>query len=345
MEEQNLFELTETLFEGFQIDGAALASAVGSGNIAEAGKIFMEALLAMLGHPLTYMKEYLLALIGIGVGAAFLKQLNLFFKESEAADCSFWVVYLLLAKQLVTLYYNGEGVARECLNRVIDFGHVFIPVFSLVLTMASGSITGAGYIATLTLIIYVIEQFLLIIMLPLAEGYMLLCLLGALWQTERVEKLLEFLEKGIALGFKGMFAAITGLGVLQSMLLPYADQAKSSAARRLVEQLPGVGSLLGSTMELLGGSAVLLKNGVGMIGLLLLLLAAAAPMLKIGLLCLIMRLAAVVYGLLGEKKLTWCADRLGQAEGYILRIAGAGVMLFLLWIVLAVYTTNLKGAF
>lgn len=345
MEEQNLFSLTESLFQGFQVDSRALTEAVAGGRLLEAIGLLADAVLAMLGNPLEYMKEYLLTLFAVGIGAALLKQLALFFKDSETSKISFWIVYLILARQLLTLYYNGETVAKGCLESVVTFGHLFIPVFSVVLTMASGSLTGAGYIATLTLIIYVIEQFLLVIMLPLAEGYMLLCLLGAWWQTERVEKLMELLEKGIGLGFKGMFVAITGLGILQSMILPYADQAKSGVTKKVLELIPGIGGLAGNTLEMLGGSAVLLKNGVGVIGMLLLLLAAAVPLVKIGLLCLVMKLAAVVYGLFGEKQMTWCADKLGRAEWYLFKITGAGVLLFLLWIVLAVYTTNLKGVF
>lgn len=345
MENMNLEQLTENLFQGFIIDSDALIEAVSTGNILEAMGILGEAVLDTLGRPMEYMKEYFIALFAVGIGAALLKQLNLFFKDSQIQKISFWIVYLILARHLLTLYYNGEMVAKECLGKLIDFGHVFIPVFSVVLTMASGSITGAGYIATLTLIIYVIEQFLLVIMVPLVEGYMLLCLLGALWQKDRVEKLMELLEKGIVLGFKGMFVAITGLGVLQSMILPYVDHTKLGVAKKVIELIPGVGRLAGNTMEMLGGSAVLLKNGIGVIGMLLLLLVAAVPLIKIGLIYLVMKLAAVVYGLFGEKQMTWCADKLGQAEGYIFKITGAGVMLFLLWIILAVYTTNQKVMF
>lgn len=345
MENMNLGQLTENLFQGFMVDSDALIEAVSSGNILKAMEILKDAVLDTLGRPMEYMKEYFIALFAIGIGAALLKQLGLFFKDSQVQKIGFWIVYLILARYLLTLYYNGEMVAKECLGNLIDFGHIFIPVFSVVLTMASGSITGAGYIATLTLIIYVVEQFLMVIMIPLVEGYMLLGLLGALWQKDRVEKLMELFEKGIALGFKGMFVAISGLGVLQSMILPYVDHAKVGTAKKVIEMIPGVGSLAGNTMEMLGGSAVLLKNGVGVIGMLLLLLVAAVPLIKIGLVYLVMKLAGVIYGLFGEKQMTWCADKMGQAGSYMFKITGAGVMLFLLWIVLAVYTTNQKVMF
>ena len=345
MEEMNLEQVAGELFQGFQIDGAGLVEAVGSGNIGEALNIFWDAVVRSVGQPVTYLKEYLIALVILGIGAALLKQLGLFFKDSQVQKIGFWIVYLILAGQLLGLYYNGEEITTQCLRGLISFGNIFIPVFSAVLTLASGSVTGAGYVATLLLIIYVIEQFLLLFMAPLVEGYMLLSLLGALWQKERVEKLMEFFEKGLSLGFKGMFAVITGLGILQSMILPYVDSAKVGAVKKIVDIIPGVGGLAGTTLELVTGSAVLLKNGLGVIGVILLLLVAAVPLLKIGLLCVVIKLAAVVYGLLGEKQMTWCADRLGAAVMYLWKIAGAGTMLFLLWIILAVYTTNQRLMF
>lgn len=340
MENMDLGQLAVDLFQGFQIDGAGLVQAIQDGQIGEAVSIFAEAVWKTVEQPAEYLKEYLVSLVLLGIGAVLLKQLGLFFKDSQVQKIGFWIVYLILASQLLTLYYNGESVAQECLSRLISFGNVFVPVFSAVLTFASGSVTGAGYIASLLLVIYLIEQFLLTVMVPLVEGYMLLSLLGALWQKDRVEKLMELMEKGIALGFKGMFLATTGLGVLQSMILPYVDHAKVGAVKKIVDIIPGVGGLAGTTLEVITGSAVLLKNGIGVIGILLLVLVAAAPLLKIGVLCLVMKLAGVVYGLFGEKQMTWCADKLGQAEGYLWKITVAGTALFFLWIVLAVYTTN-----
>lgn len=340
MENMDLGQLAGDLFQGFQIDGERLVEAILAGQIGEAVSVFLEAVGNTIGRPTEYLKEYLIAFVVLGIGAALLKQLGLFFKDSQVQKIGFWIVYLILARQLLVLYYNGEEVARECLQKLISFGNVFVPVFSAVLTFAAGSVTGAGYIATLLFIIYLIEQFLMIVMLPLVEGYMLLCLLGALWQKDRVEKLMELFEKGIALGFKGMFLATTGLGVLQSMILPYVDSTKTGAVKKLAEMVPGVGKIAGTTLEMVAGSAVLLKNGIGVIGVLLLLLAAAVPLLKIALLCLVMKIAAVVYGLFGEKQMTWCADKLCTAEGYLWKITGSGTLLFLLWIVLAVYTTN-----
>lgn len=340
MENMELGQLAEELFQGFQIDKSDIVRALQEGDFGEAVSIWLEAVFKTIGQPVEYIKEYLTVFILLGIGAAMIKQLSLFFKDSQIQKVGFWMIYLMLAGQLLGLYYNGESIARECLEKLIDFGNIFVPIFAGVLTLAAGSMTGAGYITTLLGIIYLIEQFLINVMVPLTEGYMLLSLLGALWQKDRVEKLMELMEKGLTLGFKAILLSTTGLGVLQSMILPFVDRAKMGVVKKVVNILPGVGGLGEITLELINGSAVLLKNGIGVIGILLLLLLAAAPLWKLGMICLIMKLASVVYGLFDDRQMAWCADKLSLAEGYLWKITASGILLFLLWIVLAVYTTN-----
>lgn len=340
MEEMDLTGLSENLFQGFQIDKDALIDAILSGEILEALKVLGDAILESIGKPLENLRAYFVAFLMIGIGAVILKQLHHLFENSQIQKTSFWIIYLILAKQLLVLFYNSQEVARSCLDGLLQFGRVFIPTFSAVLTLASGRLTGTGYVATLTLVIYLIEQFLLYILLPVTEAYMLLSIWGGIWQKDRVEHILKLLEKGVSLGLKGTFAFVTGIGILQSMILPFIDNTKVGAAKRIVNLIPGVGNVSATTLEMITGSAIMLKNGIGVIGILLLLVVCAAPLIKVGLVCLIMKVTTIIYGLLDEKNMTWCVNKLSLAQVFLLKIIGAALVLFLVWILLAVYTTN-----
>ncbi len=340
METMELSELSENLFQGFQINGRALTDAILAGKIGEALKIFGNAVIESFGRPIDDLKEYAIAFLMIGIAAVLLKQLHHLFENSQIQKVSIWIIYLMLSKQLLVLYYNSQKVAVGCLERLIQFGKMFVPTFSAALTLSSGRLTGAGYIATLTLIIYVLEQILLLVIMPITEAYMLLSILGAVWQKDRVEHMLHLLEKGLLLSFKVIFAAITGIGLLQSMILPFVDHTKVGAAKKLINLIPGVGEVSGTTLEIITGSTILLKNGVGVIGILLLLLVCAAPLLKVAALCVVMKVTAIIYGLLEEKNMTWCVDKLSLVQTFLFKIIGTGLLLFVIWILLAVYTTN-----
>ena len=56
MENVNLGQLTENLFQGFMVDSDALIEAVSSGNILKAMEILRDAVSDTLGRPMEYMK-------------------------------------------------------------------------------------------------------------------------------------------------------------------------------------------------------------------------------------------------------------------------------------------------
>ena len=340
MEEMSLSNATEALFQGFLIDGEALTNAILQGEFKEVLRILVASVTESVGRPFELIRQYFVTFLIIGIGASILKQLEHLVENTQIQKTSFWIVYLILAKEVIALFYNAQGVVRNSLDGLLTFGKVFVPTFSAALTLASGRLTGAGYIAVLSLIIYIVDELLLLVILPITESYMLLCILGGIWQKERIEHVLVLFEKGIKLAFKGVFALITGVGLLQSMILPFVDHTKIGAAKKLIGLIPGVGNVSGTTLEMISGSAILLKNGIGVVGVLLLLIVCAIPLLKVGMVCFIMKVTSVIYGLLGEKKLTWCMDKLSNVQIILLKTVGTAFMLFVVWILLAVYTTN-----
>ena len=125
MENMDLGQLAGQLFQGFRLDTDMMIEAVSKGNIGGAISILIDSLLETIGRPASYLKEYLIVLVILGIGAAVLKQLGLFFQDSQVQKIGFWIVYLVLASQLLSLYYSGEMIAKECLGNLIHFGNIF----------------------------------------------------------------------------------------------------------------------------------------------------------------------------------------------------------------------------
>ncbi len=253
-----------------------------------------------------------------------------------------YIVRLLMAGQLGRLYGEAQEMSRELIDSIVTFGGFFVPVFSVVLTTVSGTGTATGYIALLSLVIYIAERLLRNILLPLLEMHFLLVILAGFWQKERLERMIKLLEKGLAFICKGLLGAITGLGFLQSLVLPYADALKMGAVQKAAQMIPGVGTIAGSTWDLITGSAVLLKNTVGVLGVTALLLAAAYPLSRLLVFQLSLRLSAALMSLMGAGKLGWCVEESGTSVEYLMKVSGLAMLLFLVWVILAVCTTNVR---
>ena len=83
-------------------------------------------------------------------------------------------------------------------------------------------------------------------------------------------------------------------------------------------------------MELVLGSAVIIKNSIGIVCVVILLTICGAPLLYIYLLAWILRVAAALLGIVSDKRLTACTNRLGEGCMLLFRTAATGMVLFLI---------------
>ena len=67
MENMELGQLAEELFQGFQIDKSDIVRALQEGDFGEAVSIWLEAVFKTIGQPVEYIKEYLTVFILLGI--------------------------------------------------------------------------------------------------------------------------------------------------------------------------------------------------------------------------------------------------------------------------------------
>ncbi len=109
---------------------------------------------------------------------------------------------------------------------------------------------------------------------------MLLVVLSGVWEEGRLSAMMELVEKSLSWILKFCLGTVTGLGVLQSMVAPALDAWKRTAAQKAIAAIPGLGDLAEGTAQVLLGSAVLVKNSLGMFVGILLAVLLVVPLLK-----------------------------------------------------------------
>lgn len=105
---------------------------------------------------------------------------------------------------------------------------------------------------------------------------------------------------------------------------------KKSALQRIVSAIPGVGNAADGAVELVLGSALVIKNSIGVVLLILILVLCAAPLLKIGLIAGVLKCAAAFMGIVSDKRITTCVNRAGDGGLLLLKTAGTAILLFLI---------------
>ena len=126
---------------------------------------------------------------------------------------------------------------------------------------------------------------------------------------------------------------------MQSMITPVLERIQNETAGKVISSIPGLGGLAEGTAGLLLGSAVLIKNGLGIVSILVMIALCIGPFVKIGILAGCLKLGAGIIAMAAEKRVTSCLDGAGDAVLLLLRIlftaAGCFLVVFAIIVCLA----------
>ena len=237
------------------------------------------------------------------------------FQNNQIGDISFYMIYLLLFLLLLQAFDEMTGQMERLLEGVAVFMKALLPAYYIALTGACGVATATAF-----------YQMILILM------YLVLELINFLTKEEFLSKMTELLKNGILWALKSMIGVIVGIQLIQRMISPAVDTLKRSVIGRTAGAIPGVGNLFSGVTEVVLGSAVLIKNGLGVAAIVILLLAGAAPLCRMGISALAYQLLAAVVQPVTDKRMVGCIHTMGESLGLLVRLLLTMEILFLLTI-------------
>lgn len=328
------------LFPEFTFDGKEVMGLIMQGQLWEAVKELRHGITGMLSAQTGELKALFLTIFILGIVAALFTNFADLFKDQQVSELAFYFVYLLLIAVLLKAFVNAAEIVREILGTVTTFMKIYIPTYMVAVGSSSGIASASVYYQILLFIVYLVEWGYLSILLPGVYSYVLLTVINGVWMEEKLTMLLELLEKVIGISLKVTLGIITGFSLLQSMISPVLDSLQAAALKKAVSAIPGIGGLTEGMFEMVVGSAVLIKNSIGIYITLVLIMLCSIPLLKILLLACVTKLSAALIGIVSDKRMTNCADRVGDGNLMLLKIALSSVGMFVIQIAVITYTTS-----
>ena len=276
------------------------------------------------------MRNVLIWLLVMGIISALVAHFVEIFEMHQVADIAFYFMYLLFMAILLKCFYEAAATAVETLGNITLFIRLLVPAYLVSVGVSGGSATAGIACQLMLFVIYGVETILSQGIISLIYSYVMLSMVNGIWVEEKLSMLVELLKEVIGWALKGAVGVITGISIFQALITPVVDSARSSALQKLVSALPGVGNLADGAVELVLGSALVIKNSIGVVLLLLMLVLCAAPLLKIALIAGVLKCAAAFMGVVSDKRITTCVDRAGEGGLLLLRTTGTAMLLFLI---------------
>ena len=302
---------------------------------------FVTAVVEQMGDNWQTEKHLLLSILLLGIAAALMSNFSNIFQNQQIAEVSFEITYLLLFLILLQVFSGAMEIAGEVLLGIQDFMNVLVPAFCLAVTMASGSTTALVFYEFFLGLIYFIQRLIQNGLMALIQIYVILVFVNHLTKEEYLSQMKEMTSKITVWLLKSMLAVVIGFNTIQGILNPAVDSLKTALFCRAVEVIPGIGNIAGSVTDVVLGSSVLIKNGIGVAALVVLVLICLVPLAKLGMLVLILELAAALIQPVSDKRMTGCVTGVGEGIRLLFRVVFTTVVLFMLTI--AVVTVSVRG--
>ncbi len=330
----------QKLYPEYTFDGRSVMNLILQGRLWEAVKELGSGITGGITVQSEEIKALFFTILVLGIVAALLVNFADLFQNHQVSDIAFYFVYMLLTAVLLKAFESGTSVVREILESVTTFMKLYIPTYMVVVGSASGAASASVYYQVLLFIVYLIEWGYLTVLLPAVYSYVLLTVINGVWMEEKLALLLEMLGKVIGVSIKVTLGVITGFSMLQAMISPVIDSLQTSVLKKAMSAIPGIGGLTEGMFEMVVGSAVLVKNSVGLYITFVLVMLCCVPVLKLLLLAGVVKLGAALIGIISDKRMTNCANRVGDGNLMLLKIALSSVGMFVIQIAVITYTTG-----
>ncbi|WP_289285520.1 stage III sporulation protein AE [Parablautia intestinalis] len=330
----------DSLFPDMEMDSGELLVMIMEGNVLEAVKMFAGQVKDNLAGEWSGLRQIFIYILVLGVVSALFAEFSDLFSGRQLAQSGFFFLYLFLMAILTKVILFVSDIATEAIENIVLFVKLFVPTYCVAVGAAQGAASGLYYYQLMLVVAYLVESFLIHAMVPFIYSYVILSLLNGFWAEEKLTLLLDFIEKGIGLALKVAMGAITGLSLVQAVIVPVASGLRISAMRKAVSAIPGIGGVTEGVAELVLGSAVLIKNSMGVLLLTVLFGACLVPLVKILIVTVTVKLGAAITGIISDKRISLCADRVGGGCLLFLRCVGTSMILFIIVVAVVSYTIS-----
>lgn len=275
---------------------------------------------AFLYQQLLPDKKILVQVILLVLAASLFSNFTGMFGKGETGGISFYMVYLFLLTILMKSFGQMSRIISSGLEDFVFFMKALMPSYFLAVTAAGGVASAMIFYNIVLAVIYVIQVILLKLVVPGIHLFVLFQLVNYLHKEDILSKMAEFFKTILEWTLHTCVAVLVGMQVIQNMISPAVDSLKRDVIGKTATAIPAVGNAIDGVTEVALGTAVLIRNCIGVVGILVLLLLGLPPIIRLGVTTLIYKLLAAVVQPVADKRMTGCLSTMGEGCRLLLRV-------------------------
>lgn len=273
--------------------------------------------------------------------AAVFSNFTAVFGDGKTGETSFYITYMLLLALLIKSFGSMGVELKKLLENFILFLKALMPSYFLAVTASSGSATAMIFYEAVLFLIYVIQVVFLKGIVPAIYVLALVELVNYLHSEDFLSKMAELLQTLIEWSLKSCMAVVLGMQLIQNMIGPAMDSLKRDIIGKTAASIPGIGNAINGVTEVALGTAVIIRNGIGVVGIIILVCIGIRPVIRLALLAFLYKLLAAVVQPVSDKRMTGALSTIGNS--YVLFLKVLLCMELLIFITIAILSISFIG--
>jgi stage III sporulation protein AE len=252
-------------------------------------------------------------LLFLAVLCALLQNLQNSFEQSSISLLSYSVCFIFLCVIALSAFYQGLSLARETVGNIVGFMEALLPLL-LSLLAGVGALTSAALFTPLMLFVVSATSVVVKdIILPLLFLTAVLECVNYLSGRYKLSNLTSVLKQAGMMVLGLVLVVFIGIVSIQGVAGSVADGLTLRTAKYATATfIPVVGKMFADTVELVMGASLVLKNAVGIFGVLTIALLCALPVIKLISLVVVIKIAGALIQPMGDENMAKCLDAMGN---------------------------------
>lgn len=304
-------------------------------------KTIFQKILKLLGTEINTSLRTLISILVIIVIHGILKSITDSLENKNISQIIYFVQYILIVTLIMSNFTEIINLVKSTANDLVGFINMLMPLL-LTLMIYTGSITTSSILEPVILFaINLIGNLIKDILIPVVFIIVIFSIISKISDRIQIEKLSKFLRSSVVWGLGVILTIFVGVVSLEGTLSSSIDGITAKTAKTAVSTvIPVVGKILGDVIDSVLGCGIILKNAIGIVGVIVVISICIMPIIKIAILCIMYSLASAIIQPIADDKIVKILDEMGGVFKLLLGILCSLSVLLIVGITLVVKISN-----
>lgn len=301
----------------------------------------MNIIFALLGDNVKTALATIGSVMAVVVIHSVLKAISENLGNENVSKIAYYIEYILIITLVMANFSSIITEMKQAVQNLTGFANSLIPLM-ITLMITTGNIVSSGMLQPiLLLLITFISNFMTNVLIPIALVSTALGIISKISDEAQVGKLSKFLNSSMVWVLGTVLTLFVSVTSLEGGLTASVDGVTAKAAKTAISSVvPVIGSILGDAVNTIMGCSNIIKNAVGVVGIIVIIAICIRPIIQLAVLTITYYLGAALCEPIADEKVVGILEQMGGTFKIFLAVMSAMTVMLIIGVAIVMKLSN-----